>query len=171
MLTHLLVVTDRISEGGNAIAFVRPSVCFHSIFGTDWNFCTWVGHDHSSQGIEGQGHESRSKLRVRLVRSVRHRSRAVFPRLGITSVYSEKFTTETVGTNNYKNTAYTFIQYKSRQYVQGNFFCIKNATRQQKFSENHKLLILWDSIVHGSWVYTGKTSKSQTLCPFFSCYH
>jgi len=27
------VITDRISQGGNAIASVRPSVCFHSIFG------------------------------------------------------------------------------------------------------------------------------------------
>ena len=39
-----------------------PSVCFHSIFGTNWpltfNFGMWVGHDHSSQGIEGHGHGS-----------------------------------------------------------------------------------------------------------------
>jgi len=45
------------------------SVCFHSIFGTDWpltvNTCVWVGHDHSSQGIEGQGHRSRSRSWVR----------------------------------------------------------------------------------------------------------
>ena len=29
------VITDRISEGGNVIAPVRLSVCFHFIFGTD----------------------------------------------------------------------------------------------------------------------------------------
>ena len=57
-----MMFTDRISEWGNAIAFVWrsvcPSDCFHSIFWTDWpltlNFCMWAGHDHSSQGIEGQ---------------------------------------------------------------------------------------------------------------------
>ena len=36
----------------------RPSVYFHSVFGTYWplnlNFCTPVGHDHSSHGNEGQ---------------------------------------------------------------------------------------------------------------------
>ena len=37
-------ITDRISQGGNAIAFVvRPSVCFHCTFENDWrltlNFC------------------------------------------------------------------------------------------------------------------------------------
>ena len=41
----------------------------------------WVGHDHSSQGIEDQGHRSRSGSRVRLMRSVSVRpwSRALFP--------------------------------------------------------------------------------------------
>ena len=56
------------------------SVCFHFIFGTDWpltlNFWMWVVHKHSSQGIEGQGH--RSWLLVRLMRSVRPRSREFF---------------------------------------------------------------------------------------------
>ena len=51
--------TNCIKASGNAITSVCPSVCFHSIFTTDWlltwNFCMWVGHDHSSQGIEGQG--------------------------------------------------------------------------------------------------------------------
>ena len=32
---YLLIFTDRISVGGNAIASVRPSVCFHSVPGTD----------------------------------------------------------------------------------------------------------------------------------------
>ena len=40
---YILIITDRISDGGNAIASVclhvryvcRPSVCFHSIFGTN----------------------------------------------------------------------------------------------------------------------------------------
>ena len=35
---------------------ICPSVCFHSVFGTDWlltlTFCLPVGHDHSSQGLE-----------------------------------------------------------------------------------------------------------------------
>jgi len=31
-LGHSVVVTDRVSMGGNAIASVHPSVCFHSIF-------------------------------------------------------------------------------------------------------------------------------------------
>ena len=66
---------------------VRPSVrlsirCFHSIFRTNWpltlNFCMWVDHDYSSQGIEGQGHRSWSRSWVRLMWSVRPWSRAVF---------------------------------------------------------------------------------------------
>jgi len=55
---------DRVSMGSNGIAFVRPSVRpFHFIFRTDWNstlyFCTCVGHDHVSQGIEDQVQKSR----------------------------------------------------------------------------------------------------------------
>ena len=61
---------------------VRPSVCFHSIFGTDWpltlNICMQVGRDHSSHGIIDQGHRSRSRSWVRLMWSDRRRSRAVF---------------------------------------------------------------------------------------------
>ena len=42
---------------------VYLSVCFHSVFGTDWpltvNICIWVDHGHSSQGIEDRGHGSR----------------------------------------------------------------------------------------------------------------
>ena len=76
-----MFATDRISgEVIQSPPSVCPSVCFHSIFGTDWpltlNFCMWVGHDHSSQGIEGHGHRSRSWARQ--MRSVRPRSRAVF---------------------------------------------------------------------------------------------
>ena len=62
-----IVVTDRISKGGNVIASVRPSACpsVCSIFGTDWlltlNFCVWVDHDRSLQVIEGRGHRSRSR--------------------------------------------------------------------------------------------------------------
>jgi len=52
--------TDRVSREGKPIGSgrlsVRLSVCFHSIFWTDWalNFilCMCVGHDHSSPGIE-----------------------------------------------------------------------------------------------------------------------
>ena len=57
---------------------VRLSVYFHPTFGTDWpltlKFCMWVGlgHDHSSQGIEGQGHRSKVKVVGKA------RSRAVF---------------------------------------------------------------------------------------------
>ena len=62
------VVTDRVSTGGNAIASIRLSACFHSIFVTDWpftlNFCMSVGHDHSSQGIEGQGLQLPFGLRI-----------------------------------------------------------------------------------------------------------
>ena len=29
------LITHHIIEGGNAITFVRPSICFHSIFETD----------------------------------------------------------------------------------------------------------------------------------------
>jgi len=36
------------------------------------------GHDHVFQGIEGQGHRSRSRSRVRLMQSVRLPLRAVF---------------------------------------------------------------------------------------------
>ena len=58
------------------------SICFHSIFATNWpltlNFCLWVGHDHSSQGIEGQHHRSRSRSWVRLMQSVWPQSMAVF---------------------------------------------------------------------------------------------
>ena len=57
-----------------------PSLCFHSYL---WNWltvdlelCMPEGNDHRSQGIEDQGHRSRS--RVRLLRSVRPRLRAVF---------------------------------------------------------------------------------------------
>ena len=39
------------------------SICSHSIFANDWpltlSFCMWVGHDHSSQWIEGQSQCSR----------------------------------------------------------------------------------------------------------------
>ena len=60
------VVTDRISVGGNAIAFVRQSVCRLSIrlfplyvrnrlIPSTLNFCMQIGHDYSSKEIEGQG--------------------------------------------------------------------------------------------------------------------
>ena len=62
---------------------VRPSVRLFPLYlrnrlTVDLEFCTWVGHDYSSQGIEGQGHRSRSRSWVRLTRSDRPRSRAVF---------------------------------------------------------------------------------------------
>ena len=64
----------------HSLPSVCPSISFQSIFGSDWpltlNFCKWVGHDHRSQEIEGQGHMSRSW--VRQMRSVQRRSRVVF---------------------------------------------------------------------------------------------
>ena len=59
-----------------------PSVqCIFSIFRTDWPltsiYCMWVDRDHGSQEIEGQGHRSRSRSWVRLMRSVWPQSRAV----------------------------------------------------------------------------------------------
>ena len=52
----------RVSTGGNAIASVRLSVCFHSNCSTEWplTFCTCMGH--SSHEIESQGHRSRLGL-------------------------------------------------------------------------------------------------------------
>jgi len=41
-------LTDRVSEGGNAIGRVRPSVFLHSL---NVDFCMRIGHGHSSQGI------------------------------------------------------------------------------------------------------------------------
>jgi len=91
----ILMFIDRISEAGNAIPSVRPSVCFSvhlsihlfPLCRTDWpltlNFCMWVGYDRSSQGIEGQGHRSRSRSWVRLLRLVRPRSSAFFTRFFI----------------------------------------------------------------------------------------
>ena len=50
---------------------VYPSVCFHSVFRTDWSltliFCMCVAHDHSSPWAEGQDHRSRSKFITRPV--------------------------------------------------------------------------------------------------------
>ena len=58
------IFTDRVSEKANAIGRVCPSVCFHSIFWTNWPliliFCVCMGHDHSSPGLNvkaiDQGH-------------------------------------------------------------------------------------------------------------------
>ena len=59
------VVTDRISEEGNAIASVYPSVhpfvYLLYLEPLTLNFCMLVGHDHSSQGTEG--HRSRLKVK------------------------------------------------------------------------------------------------------------
>jgi len=57
---------------------IRSSVCFHFNFWTKGplilTFCTCVGPDHSSPGIEGQGHRSRSNFKSQghwvLVRNV-----------------------------------------------------------------------------------------------------
>jgi len=56
------VVIDHISNGGNAIACVRLSIRLFvstlSLESTDLELCIRIGHDHSSQEIEGQGHGS-----------------------------------------------------------------------------------------------------------------
>ena len=75
------VVTDCISTGGNAVASVHlfPLYLRNQVT-VDLELCMWVGPDHSSQGIEGQGHRSRLRSWIRLMRSVRlrRRARAVF---------------------------------------------------------------------------------------------
>jgi len=77
LLTLFTTFTDRIRESGNAIVSVWLSVRFHSTFGTDWlltsNVSVWLGHGHSSQGID----HWRSRSRARLMWSVWPRSRAV----------------------------------------------------------------------------------------------
>jgi len=64
---------------------VCPSVCFYCILSTKWqltlNFCMWVDHDYSSQGIEGQDHNLISRLWVRIMWSVQPRTREVFSTL------------------------------------------------------------------------------------------
>ena len=66
------IFTDRFSEEGDAIGSVRPSVCFHFYFRTEWpltlSLFTCMVHDRSSPGIEG-GHRSVSKVTTGSVRS------------------------------------------------------------------------------------------------------
>ena len=75
-----------ISKSGNAIASISPLVhpSVHPFVSTPvfWTdrpltliFCMWVGHNHGSHEIEGQGHRSRSW--VRLLQSVWPRLRTV----------------------------------------------------------------------------------------------
>ena len=75
----IIIITNRISESGNAITSIRPSVYIHSILWTGWPltliFCKWVGSDHGLQGIEGQGYRSMSRSWVRL--RLLSRSRAI----------------------------------------------------------------------------------------------
>jgi len=81
-----VLITNCINEAGNAITSIYPfvclSICFHSVFQTDWllnlNVCVWVGHDHSLQEIEDQDYRARSESWIRLTQSVQPRSRAVF---------------------------------------------------------------------------------------------
>ena len=77
------IFTDCMSEGGNAIASIRWSFCLFPLslrnrLTVDLELCLRVGHDHSSQGIDGQGHRSRSRSWVRLVWSVWPWFREVF---------------------------------------------------------------------------------------------
>ena len=51
-----------------SVMSVRQFVCLDSTFWTNWFltliFCMHIGHDHSSPGIESQGHVSRSTVRA-----------------------------------------------------------------------------------------------------------
>jgi len=69
--TYTAVMTDRVRREGKAIGRVRLSVClfvstpsFEPSDLFDLSFYLWVSHDHSSPGIESQGHTSRSKINV-----------------------------------------------------------------------------------------------------------
>jgi len=53
---HSRVVADRISKGDRSYSPVCP-------LSLDLDLCVHVGHDHSSLGIESQGHRSRSWVR------------------------------------------------------------------------------------------------------------
>jgi len=62
-----VLITDRVSTRGNAIASVRQSVvCFNSLFRTDWPLalilCMCVGHYHDWHGLKlkvtGQGQDA-----------------------------------------------------------------------------------------------------------------
>jgi len=50
---------------------VRPSDCLHCIFWNDWplhlSFCMCMDYDHSSPGIESQGHISRTTVNLQRV--------------------------------------------------------------------------------------------------------
>jgi len=92
-LLCILIFTDRVSMGGNAIASVRPSVClsvrFHSTcnFSIEWLLaltfcmCNNIGHDNSSHGIKGQGQWSRLGLGLGL--ESQFETRSVWPRSSI----------------------------------------------------------------------------------------
>ena len=68
----------RINAAGNAIASLRLSVR-QFVFTVDFEHLHMsIGYDHSSQEIEGQGHRSRLRPWVRLIRSVRPRLGVVF---------------------------------------------------------------------------------------------
>ena len=78
------IITDCIRVGGNAIGsfcllvHLCLYICFHSVIGTDWpltllNICMQVCHDHSSQGLQ-----VKVKSWVKLMQSVRPRSRVFF---------------------------------------------------------------------------------------------
>jgi len=64
------VVTDLISrELDNAVGRARPSVCFYSYLLshlTSDRDCLCMGYDHSSPGIESQGHGSKSKINAEM---------------------------------------------------------------------------------------------------------
>ena len=68
LLKKYTMITDCIRTGGNAIASVCLSVCFHSILWNDspltLNFWMCVGHYDDLQEIETEGHRSRSTQSV-----------------------------------------------------------------------------------------------------------
>ena len=74
------VLPTTLVREGNAITSICLSIWSHSFWNRQLtlNFCKWVGHYPSSQGIVGQRNRSRSRSRVRLMHLVWPWSRAVF---------------------------------------------------------------------------------------------
>ena len=64
--SQLIFLINRIGEGGNAIVSVRLFPPYLRNKPLTLNFCMWVGHGHSSQGIEGRGWHQRSNYNIKL---------------------------------------------------------------------------------------------------------
>ena len=82
-------VYRRISEEDNTSGSVRPSVRLFPLyllnqvtFDLELFACVWTSHDHSSPGIEGQGHRSSSEVKVW---PVGHKVKAVLVHAALTT--------------------------------------------------------------------------------------